>query len=97
MECPAFLFPGGWSAPTTNHGNRMKSVPKMKPALRIDSSNPDHHLYLNNGTWWIHYTVHMADYTARRVRESLQTRDVVKARLRRDLCLEALLGEGRAA
>ena len=69
----------------------------MKPALRIDPSNPDHHLYLNNGTWWIHYTIHLPDFTTRRMRESLQTRDVMEARLRRDLCLEALLGEGRAA
>ena len=75
----------------------MKVAPKMKPALRIDSSNPDHHLWNNNGTWWIHYTLHMPDYTARRVRESLGTRDVVEARLRRDLRLRALCQEGRAA
>ena len=25
-------------------------------ALRIDESNLNHHLWNNNGTWWIHYT-----------------------------------------
>jgi hypothetical protein len=75
----------------------MKSAPKMKAALRIDSSNPNHHLYLNNGTWWIHYTVHLADYTAKRIRESLGTRDLLEARLRRDLLLEGLMRKGRAA
>jgi hypothetical protein len=69
----------------------------MKAALRIDSSNPNHHIYLNNGTWWIHYTVHLTDYTAKRVRRSLGTQDLIEARLRRDLCLQSLLEEGRAA
>ena len=27
-------------------------------ALRIDESNLNHHLWNNNGTWWIHYTVY---------------------------------------
>jgi hypothetical protein len=69
----------------------------MKPALRIDSSNRNHHLYLNNGTWWIHYTVHLADYTARRIRRSLGTREVGEARLRRDMYLQDLLEERGAA
>lgn len=75
----------------------MKQAPKMKAALRIDASNPDHHLYLNNGTWWIHYTVHLADYTARRIRRSLRTKNILEARLHRDLRLEALLEKGTAA
>lgn len=75
----------------------MTTAPEIKAALRIDPSNPNHHLYLNNGTWWIHYTVHLADYTARRVRRSLRTRDLVEARLRRDRQLAALLQAGRAA
>ena len=27
-------------------------------ALRIDESNLNHHLWNNNGTWWIHYTIY---------------------------------------
>lgn len=74
----------------------MSSIAKMKPALRIDRSNADHHLYQNNGTWWIHYTLHLPDYTARRVRESLQTKSVGIARNRRDLIFARLL-EGKGA
>ena len=44
----------------------------------------NHHIWNNNGTWWVHYTVHLPDYTARRVRRSLRTRDVAEARARRD-------------
>ena len=60
-------------------------------APRIDESNPDHHLWNNNGTWWFHCTVHGADYTSRRIRRSLGTRDVGEARRRRD---EILRQEG---
>ncbi len=75
----------------------MKNKPVSVPAIRINPANADHHLYRNNGTWWIHYTVHLVDFTKRRVRLSLCTRDLAKARLRRDLHLEALLREGRAS
>lgn len=44
----------------------------------------NHHIWNNNGTWWVHYTVHLPDYTARRVRQSLRTKDVAEARARRD-------------
>ena len=33
-----------------------------KIAIRI-GSNPNHHLWNNNGTWWLHYTEHLPDYT----------------------------------
>ena len=66
-------------------------------SLRIDPDNPDHHLYRNNGTWWIHYTCHRPDYTVERVRHSLRTKDRAEARLRRDQLIEALLMERGAA
>lgn len=60
-------------------------------ALRgADAGNADHHIWNNNGTWWLHYTLHLADYTKRRVRESLRTRDVEEARRRRDARLATL-------
>ena len=61
----------------------------VKPTLsvRIDPDNPNHHLWNNHGTWWLHYTVHPTPHTKRRVRLSLRTRDVVLARERRDLLL----------
>jgi hypothetical protein len=55
-------------------------------ALRF-GSNPNHHLWNNNGTWWLHYTEHLADYTKRRVRRSLHTHNVRAARAIRDVLL----------
>lgn len=53
-------------------------------ALRVNAANPNHHLWNNNGTWWLHYTVHQPDYTKQRVRVSLGTRCAEEARRRRD-------------
>jgi hypothetical protein len=53
-------------------------------------SNPDHNLWNNRGTWWCHFTLHRADYTAERIRVSLKTRDVEVARSRRDELLGSL-------
>lgn len=58
--------------------------PNTRLSLRVKGDNPLHHLWNNNGTWWIHYTVHLADYTARRVRQSLATQEVGEAIRRRD-------------
>ncbi len=65
------------------HPNQ-KNVP-ADPVLsiRIDDQNLDHHLWCNHGVWWIHYVVHEGN-RKRRVRRSLQTRDVEIARQRRD-------------
>lgn len=56
-------------------------------AVRANPSNPDHHLWNNNGTWWCHFTVHSPDYTKERVRLSLKTRDRLQARKIRDSLL----------
>jgi hypothetical protein len=58
-----------------------------KPSIRVLAHNLDHHLWNNHGTWWCHYTVHLPDYTKRRVRLSLQTRDARQARILRDRLL----------
>ena len=77
--------------------------------LRTNPRNLNHHLYNNNGTWWIHFHVHRPDFTKARIRESLGTRCLTMARELRDfalahLALHARLGEparstqeGRAA
>ena len=62
-------------------------------SIRIDPTNPNHHLYNNNGTWWIHYTIWPTPCTSQRVRRSLKTKCLNTARKKRD----ALLLEGRAA
>ena len=53
-------------------------------------SNPDHHIWNNNGTFWCHYTVHEADHTKRRVRTPLYTKDREEARARRDALLKSV-------
>ena len=59
-----------------------------KIAIRI-GSNPNHHLWNNNGTWWLHYTEHLPNYTKRRVRVSLHTHNVRAARAIRDVLLSS--------
>jgi len=62
-------------------------------SVRVNRKNPDHHLWNNHGTWWLHYTLHMADFTKRRVRKSLGTHDVAEARTRRDELFANLAGK----
>jgi hypothetical protein len=59
-----------------------------KLSLRINPENPNHHLWDNHGTWWIHYTVHPTPWTQRRVRRSLGTSDLDVARRQRDAELQ---------
>ncbi|MDB6166796.1 MAG: hypothetical protein JWQ83_1936 [Lacunisphaera sp.] len=53
-------------------------------SLRISEANPNHHLWNNNGTWFLHYTVYPTPFTKERIRRSLGTKDVTTARERRD-------------
>jgi hypothetical protein len=63
------------------------------PSLRTDESNNTHHLWCNNGTWWIHYTIHFG-HRARRIRKSLRTRSLQEARASRDAHLAAVQANG---
>ena len=58
-------------------------------ALRIRAENPDHHLWNNHGTWFLHYTVHPTPLTKQRIRRSLGTKDLPLARERRDVFFHA--------
>ncbi len=58
-------------------------------ADRADPTNPNRHIWNNNGTWWLHYTEHLADFTKRRVRRSLRTHDLELAIRRRDEALNS--------
>ena len=60
-------------------------------ALRIDKSNLNHHLWNNNGTWWVHYTIYPTPVTVERIRRSLKTKILEEARNRRDKILNSLL------
>lgn len=65
-------------------------------SIRV-TDNPDHHLWLNNGTWFVHFTLHASDYTKRRMRRSLKTHDLAEARLRRDHILEQYTACGQSS
>jgi hypothetical protein len=56
------------------------------PLLRVcvSEENPNHHLWNNHGTWFLHYTVHPTPFTKERVRRSLGTPSLAAARERRD-------------
>jgi hypothetical protein len=49
--------------------------------------NPDHHIWNNNGTWFIYYTLYPSAYSKKRIRRSLRTKGIVSARQRRDRIL----------
>lgn len=70
----------------------------MPPRLsvRIRADRPDHHLWWNHGSWWVHYVLYEGE-RRRRVRFSLQTRHVGRARQLRDELFAALRAAGRGA
>ena len=63
------------------------------PSLRVDYANPLHHVWCNNGTWWVHYTLHFG-HRKRRIRRSLGTSSLREAVRRRDALLARLAAEG---
>ena len=63
---------------------KIKKDYETELAIRVDPSNPNHHVYDNNGTWWINYTVYPSPVTVERIRRSLKTKSLETARLRRD-------------
>ncbi len=65
-------------------------------SLRTPPRNPNHHLWWNNGTWWLHATVHRPDHTKQRLRLPLETKNIHLARTRRDAVLGAWSEEPRA-
>jgi hypothetical protein len=58
-------------------------------SLRVNPDNLNHHLWNNNGTWFIHYVVHPTPFTKERVRKSLGTKNLADARAKRDAILAA--------
>jgi hypothetical protein len=65
--------------------------------IRIAAGNPNHHLWNNHGTWFLHYTVHPTPFTKERIRRSLGTKDLAAARSRRDAFFAAMAGKQQAA
>ena len=54
------------------------------PGIRFSPENPNHHLWNNHGTWFLHYTIYPTPFTKERIRRSLGTKDIQVARERRD-------------
>lgn len=68
-------------------------MPRGFLSARIDSSNPLHHIWCNNGTYWCHYVLHFG-FRKRRIRRSLKTSDLRVAIARRDALFAKLRTEG---
>ncbi len=77
-----------FSTPPTMINTNESTAPAPKLSIRVSEENRLHHLWNNNGTWWLHYTEHLADFTKRRVRRSLRTHDLELAIRRRDAWLQ---------
>ena len=58
---------------------------------RVWAENPNHHLWNNHGTWFVHYTIHPTPITKERVRRSLGTKNLELARVRRDRVFEQMI------
>ena len=63
------------------------------PGIRVRSENPNHHLWNNHGTWFLHYTVHPTPFTKERIRRSLGTKDIRVAVERRDAFFHQLAAD----
>lgn len=62
---------------------------RIVPLSRHRHYGPDHHIWDNNGTWWMHFSLERRRGPARRVRLSLHTASRKIARERRDLLMKA--------
>jgi hypothetical protein len=65
--------------------------------IRGKGLNPNHHLWNNNGTWFVHFVTHPSPITKERVRRSLNTKNVVEARKRRDELFRRLVSARQPA
>ena len=68
-------------------------MPRGFLSVRINAANDRHHLWCNNGTWWVYYTLNF-DFRTRRVRRSLETPSLAEAIRRRDVLFERLASDG---
>ena len=70
----------------------------LRLAIRVSRDKTNHHIWNNNGTWWIDFTMRSENGSTKRHRISLKTTDLEKARSKRDRILNALIqASGRIA
>ena len=63
---------------------------------KADDKRPNHHLTNNNGTWWCQITIHQGPFS-RRLRFSLGTGELERARALRDQVFDNLIPNSQAA
>ncbi len=68
-------------------------MPIGRLSIRVQPGNRLHHIWCNNGTWWIAYVLHFAG-RKRRIRRSLGTSCVEEAIRRRDEFLARIERDG---
>ena len=85
---------GGTNSPLMQRVQGSTHIMIAQLSVRVNPGNPNHHLWNNNGTWFIHYVVHPTPITKERVRRSLRTKCLEEARALRDALL-ATSGAGR--
>ena len=87
----AFLLSGPPGARAHNPRNNSATMQdQSKISVRCQAGNANHHLWNNNGTWWCHFTLHLPDFTKRRLRRSVGTACIEEARYTRDFLLAVL-------
>lgn len=97
-----FVQPFRTASPGASPPRRISimSYSNIRPAMHLVSrereSHPNHHLTNNNGTWWCQITVHQGLFS-RRLRFSLGTGDLERARLLRDRVFDNLSAGPQAA
>lgn len=62
----------------------MQNEPSLRLVTRRTDTNPNHHLWNNNGTWWIRFTLRSTEGQTMRHAYSLKTPDLDAARRKRD-------------
>jgi hypothetical protein len=91
-----FLFSALRRDNSTTNITHMNALTAL-PGIRVRAENPNHHLWNNHGTWFLHYTVHPTPFTKERIRRSLGTKDIRVARERRDSFFAHLASEAAKA
>jgi hypothetical protein len=61
--------------------------------MRETRRNPNHHIWCNNGTYFVNVTVRLRGRGTLRLRKSLRTKDLAEARRRRDRLFESIRAE----
>ncbi|MDB6094142.1 MAG: hypothetical protein JWM32_1704 [Verrucomicrobia bacterium] len=70
-----------------------KTTQRGKP-VKVLREDRNHHLVANRGFWWVCCSINATSRTKEKLSYSLRTKDVEVARVRRDLFLFGLHGEG---